>query len=229
MGLLKDREILLIDDAEDVRLLGRKILENDGALVQTASSVEEAKICLEKKIPHLIILDLQMNGQDGFDFLRFRRESLEVKRVPVLVMSGLTDKDSVIKAISLGADAYLLKPLRNTALLQKVSKILKVAGTHSFQFSEKERPEVTLTLNAEIFALSEAGMDVVAPAKIAAGAAVNLSTTLLNELKLDSCPLRNTQLGGKYSQPGYYLNRVNFVGIGEEAVKNIRNFMRGLK
>ncbi len=229
MGLLQKKDILLIDDSEDILLLGRKILEADGAIVHTASSVKMAKEILTGLTPHIIISDLEMNDQDGFDFLSFRRESNEIRHIPVLVMSGLNDRHSVLKAASLGATDFLLKPLRNISLLQKVRKILKVSGTQAFRFPVEQRPKYSISLKAEISAISEAGVDLIMPLKLSSGGEVKLTSELLTELKLENISLRNTLRGGKYTESGLYLNRVNFVGIGEEIAKTIRTFMKGVK
>lgn len=226
---LSGKEILLVDDAADIQLIGKKILENEGAVVYGAVSVEKAKEILEFKIPHIMIVDLQMPVETGFDLLAYRASKPELKAVPALVMSGLKDRESVMKSISLGASDYLLKPIRNTSLLQKVRKILKVSGTYKYKFAPGQQPDVQLSLNAEITGLSEVGLDLSIPAKLAPGSPVQLTSDLLVMLDLKDTLLRNSLQGAKYKESGFYTHQVNFLGIGDDVIRRIKDFMRGLK
>ena len=67
---VQSKEVLIIEDAADVRMTLRKILENIGISVTECASVEDAIVQLGQKIPHVILLDLNLEGLSGFDFLK---------------------------------------------------------------------------------------------------------------------------------------------------------------
>src|SRR5690349_19564738 len=102
MSSMSGKEILIVEDAQDVRLLVRRVLESEGARVVEADSVDAGLSMAEKETPHLVILDLELPGQNGFDFLNARKEHPKVKDIPTIILSGKKDKTSVVQAIGLG-------------------------------------------------------------------------------------------------------------------------------
>ena len=134
MGSLQGRNILIVDDARDVRILVKRILEGDGATVHEAPDADIALAVLQTRSPHLVITDLAMPGKSGFDLLDLRRSHEAWRNLPMLVLSGKNDLESVSRSIALGANDYILKPLSSTLLLQKVRRALKASSflTHVF-------------------------------------------------------------------------------------------------
>src|SRR5690242_19224740 len=102
MSALQGKDILVVDDEADIRLLARKILEGDGAIVVDCPDIATALTSAQKKVPHLILTDLTMPGGSGFDLLAKKRQIPELQTVPVIVLSGMKDRDSVSRAIALG-------------------------------------------------------------------------------------------------------------------------------
>ena len=159
----------------------------------------------------------------------YRKESTEIKNIPVLVLSGLNDKASVSRAISLGATDYLLKPLRTTSLVQKAKKLMKVAAVLNHRFAMGQRPKVQLTLPAGILSANEVGLKIQSPVKLAPEAQIKLESTVLETLECKDVILKTTRKPSKFLELGIYSNEVNFVGVGEEFGKNIRPRLKRLK
>lgn len=114
MASLKGKDILIIDDAPEARLLARKILEVDGAQVSEAGGVDTGIELARKNVPHLIIVDLEMPVRSGFEFLTLRAADPLFQAIPTLVLSGKKDRASIQRAIAFGANDYILKPFRAT-------------------------------------------------------------------------------------------------------------------
>ena len=126
-----DKEILVIDDDQDLRIMIRTIFESAGyTQVQTAASGEEALVLMAKKIPGIILLDVMMPGMDGFELLQ---EIRAVSRVPVLMLTAKGEAEDRFSGFELGADDYLVKPFLPKELLLRVQAILKRA------YPEKDR------------------------------------------------------------------------------------------
>jgi PleD family two-component response regulator len=147
---LKGKLVLIIDDSKDIRMRCRKILENLGMVVAEAGSNSTAFSYLKTKMPNLIILDLMMPDSSGFEFLSYRKTQKELSEVPVVVSSGLSDKDSIYKAIGLGANDYLLKPLNAISIGQKARKHIKDLDFKSIQFKSAEQPSITLQIDTQV-------------------------------------------------------------------------------
>ena len=117
--------ILLIDDDPMILQLLKHFLENEGYQVTVADRGTEGVQIAQKELPDLIILDLMMPGMDGFETCRRLREfGIQT----VLVISSRRDERSVIRALDLGADAYLYKPFELSVLLAKIRTLMRRVG-----------------------------------------------------------------------------------------------------
>ena len=117
------KHVLVVDD--DVRML--KVIKehlHEKYDVATAVSGKLALRFLEKKKTDLVILDYEMPGEDGASVLAQIREAGETKNLPVIFLTGVTDKDRIAKILGLKPQGYLLKPIEKEKLLDAVSPIL---------------------------------------------------------------------------------------------------------
>lgn len=116
------KRILAVDD--DVIVLTRisTILRNDYDLV-TVNSGMRALRYLELEKPDLILLDIRMVQQDGIETLRKIRNMEECKEIPVIMLTGVENKDIVVESAKLGICDYLLKPFSTTELLKRVRRV----------------------------------------------------------------------------------------------------------
>ena len=113
--------VLVVDDEPKLRGFLRRVLEDEGYLVETASDGCEALTKARACSPHAILLDLLMPVLDGVGFLRECRASPTWSSVPILVMSA---GDTRIHAETLGAHAVLPKPFDLDILLSKLASVL---------------------------------------------------------------------------------------------------------
>ena len=121
-----ENKILLIDD--DSSFLGQaiEVLKKNKYKVGFALNAVDAFKILEKTQYDLIILDINMPIKDGFDILQELKVSKSYKLIPVLMSTSETQKEVVLKAIKYGADDYIVKPLNEEILLNKVYMLLKI-------------------------------------------------------------------------------------------------------
>jgi putative two-component system response regulator len=94
--------------------------------VITASNGEEASARIKEKPPSVILLDINDAGIDGFEVLRKVKEGESTRTVPVIVMSTCTEVEKRQKALGMGADDFLTKPVDEIELQTRVSSLLKV-------------------------------------------------------------------------------------------------------
>ncbi len=114
--------ILVVEDAEDIRLLMVDLLESMGHRVtEVADGLAGVKAAMSEK-PDLIMLDLMMPGASGNSALKFLRGTPEIAHIPVLVVSAHSDVRQIAK--SLGADAWLSKPVEIKQLRAEIEKLL---------------------------------------------------------------------------------------------------------
>lgn len=105
----KERVILLVDDSAQSRSIYRNKLTLDGFTVIEASDGIEALKSLQENKPDLVILDLWMEGIDGFKLLQLMNLNPDLKHVPVLILSARSVPGDIQKALALGAKDFLPK------------------------------------------------------------------------------------------------------------------------
>lgn len=112
------RSILVVDDNEDMLELFSRFLTPHGYRVVTARSAADALKIARRVQPYVIILDLMIPGQDGWDLLQNLLSHTETQSIPKIVCSVLKQKEL---ALSLGANAFLEKPLSETELISTLT------------------------------------------------------------------------------------------------------------
>ena len=226
MASLKEKHILIIDDAADVRLLARKVFETDGAIVLDADGCDSGLKIAREKNPQLIILDLEMPGRSGFDFLTDRKKDPVLLEIPVLILSGKNDRQSISKAIALGASDYMLKPFRAPLLLQKTRKTLRLVSFLVKKLKPDAHIPATLSLNGDIVGIHEGGCQLEASVKLGSGDRVKLVGRFIEDLGLHDVPTTVMPIPPTYANQGLYLNHIGFVGMNEERAKKVRKLLK---
>ncbi len=117
--------ILVVDDTEAICSALRDMLTMAGYAVRTAPSGERAMQIMESMVPDLIITDLKMSGMSGLDLLKKVKQ--RTPSLPVVILTGFGDMDSVIAAMRAGVADYLKKPFSVNEVLEVVRRELKKA------------------------------------------------------------------------------------------------------
>ena len=116
------KSILVVDDEPVVVEIAKRKLEERGYEVATAGDGIEALEALRKKIPDLILLDIQMPRMNGYTFVMEKAKIPEYKAVPVVVLTAYGEMEPLLKRH--GIKAYLLKPLKLQELLDQVQVLV---------------------------------------------------------------------------------------------------------
>ena len=116
--------LLVVDDDRRIRDLLSRFLSNEGYRVSTAESAAAAHAKLNGLSFDLLILDVMMPGESGFDFAKALRRS---SNVPILMLTARDAAESRIKGLEIGADDYLSKPFEPRELSLRIANILKRA------------------------------------------------------------------------------------------------------
>jgi len=120
--------ILVVDDDTRLRGLLRKFLTDQGFRVSTAGSAEEARKQLESLSFDLLVLDVMMPGESGFQLAQSLRQT---SAVPILMLTALGEIDNRIEGLERGADDYLPKPFEPRELVLRLKSLLRRAAAPS--------------------------------------------------------------------------------------------------
>lgn len=125
----KKIRILIIDDDLGFRDLLRIHLSAMGYEVQVAEDAVDGGRALLANAPDLIISDINMPFLDGFELLSLLHADESTASIPVILLSGRSDGDTMAKAVELGAADYLTKPVTRDQLLESIEACLSRAKT----------------------------------------------------------------------------------------------------
>lgn len=126
------KQILLIDDDEDLSYIIKDMLESYGYTVATTLDGETALRLLSENTYHLILLDINLPGMTGFELCR---ELRRLSTVPVIFASARTNEADRITGFDIGGDDYLPKPYSMKELLSRVNALIR----RTYGFGEQEK------------------------------------------------------------------------------------------
>jgi len=135
---MKDLKVLIVDDLEEVRKLLKMLLRRLGIKqIYEATDAHEALRILEKQTDFdknkghyikLVLCDINMPKMDGIKFLDEIKKRKEFDDVAVILITGEGTKETVVEAIELGTDGYIVKPYTLKLFTEKITKALERKG-----------------------------------------------------------------------------------------------------
>ena len=118
------KRILAVDDNAIVLSRIESTLCSTYEVVTVNSGARALKYLKEEK-PDLILMDIQMAQKDGIETLRDIRAMEDRKDIPVIMLTGVEDKDCVLESAKLGIDDYILKPFYSDVLLKRIARVFE--------------------------------------------------------------------------------------------------------
>ncbi len=122
------RHLLVVDDDDRIRDLLKEFLAREGYRVTGAAHAAAARRLVELIEFDLIVLDVMMPGESGFDLTSWIRAQAETSKTPVMLLTAKGDPDDRIEGLSRGADDYMSKPFDPRELALRVDAILRRTG-----------------------------------------------------------------------------------------------------
>ncbi len=118
------QRILVTDDEPDIVLIIKSALQSEGFEVETANTGAE---CLERanaNPPDLVLLDFMMPGMTGIETLHALKSNEKTSTIPVIMLTGVSEKQKIRDAITSGVEFYIMKPFDFEDLIGKVKEAL---------------------------------------------------------------------------------------------------------
>jgi len=159
-------KILVVDDEERNLRLMTAMLEPQGYAVVLARDGAEALQKARMDLPDVVLLDIMMPGTDGFEVAKQLKHGEETRDVPIIMVTALNEVDDRVKALEVGADDFLTKPVDKTELKARVRSSLKVKAYYDHMRDhqkelESEVARRTLQLRETMAKLSAASLETI--------------------------------------------------------------------
>lgn len=225
--------ILIVDDSEQSLNILKKYLSEEGHEVHLAREAFEAMDHLDKFSFDLMLLDVNMPFKDGFSTLKALKETIRFKMMPIAMITGRSEPRDVKKAISLGADSYIIKPFDKKSLLTKINSLLN-----------KENTKLSYELElANTSPFAEASLQVSSSIRLQSitdSSVIILTDMMLQEDKeiIFNCPSFD-QLGIgpqkmkisdiQAGESGYHTVRLLYKSLDKELIQKLRNWILSQK
>lgn len=119
--------ILVVDDNPANLKLMKFLLTSRGYDVRTAEDAEQARAELNRSLPELVLMDVQLPGTDGLTLTRELRQNPRTQHLVILAVTAYAMKGDEDRALQAGVDGYLTKPIRKDPFLVSVSQHLALA------------------------------------------------------------------------------------------------------
>ena len=142
------KNLLVVDDDERIRTLLKEYLVNEGFIISTAQSASNARQKMKVLNFDLIILDVMMPNEDGFEFTN---EIRKTSQTPIILLTAKSEVDSKIEGLEIGADDYITKPFNPKELLLRINSILKRSNNDKILNPEITFGEFTLNIKTRDF------------------------------------------------------------------------------
>ncbi len=121
------KKILLIEDDPLLIDIYTTKLQQSGFEVQTVEEGEKAVTAIQQERPDIVLLDIVLPHVDGWEILQQVQASEELKRIPIVILSNLGQKEEIEKGLRLGAVRYLIKAHYTPS--QVVEEVVKLIGS----------------------------------------------------------------------------------------------------
>ena len=150
---------LIVDDDHVMRLLEEETLTQFEFEVRAATNGEEALRLLDEFVPDLVLLDVDMPGLDGFEVCRHIRKRWDMTDMPLIMVTGMDDLESITEAYESGANDFISKPINWPILGHRARYVLRSAhAARQLRELEEKQAAIVEAMPDMIFLLDWQGI-----------------------------------------------------------------------
>ncbi len=218
----KSKTILIIDDDPDMRAYLRKLLEGMGHEVHEAQDSHTAEKKLAEVFPHLILLDINLENENGFHFISQVRMIDPHRRIKIIMISSMSSKKAIELSQKIGTHGYLIKPINNNILMTTMKKIMPELDFPEAKNLDISFNKLTARCSGQVIKISEIELVLRSKIKFTEKMKLLIQSQFLKKIDIDRAQFIIHQMS-KDVQPGIYDTYVSVVGLKEKDLKGIRS------
>jgi two-component system chemotaxis response regulator CheY len=226
-------EILIVDDDVAILKFGEVLLGKFGYSVKTSDNVLDAIEKIKSNDFDLVLTDANMPRFTGFDLVRTLRSEDRFKDLPVAMLTGRKEKEDIKRAIALGIDDYIIKPIKPELFIQKVRSLLDRKGQAKKTKEESADVQLEATgfvrLEINLTGINDQGVEFVTPQFFDKGTSLSLGSILLSENGLQLPQLKVSQCTPiEKDEREHWLVKTVYCGATEDFKKKINDWIQSM-
>lgn len=218
--------ILVVDDDPDILKMAESILVAAGHTVFVAEDALRAIDWLNNVSFDLLLSDANMPQYSGFDLINTIRNNPRYKDLAIAMLTGLRERKDVERALKMGVDDYIVKPLDPMLFIQKINSLFekRPAAKYAEVHLSPTQGKASLKQNVQVESISELGLTVTTEHPVRIGQILELQAEIFKTLDIQAPPLKvqRTELDSK---TGQYRTQLIFVGAREAMLQKIRRWL----
>lgn len=218
--------ILVVDDDQDILKLSKAVLGHEKHVVLTASDAIQAMDILNTQLVDLLISDANMPHYSGFDLVQTIKKEAHLAELPIAMLTGLRERKDIEKAIRLGVDDYIVKPIDPMILIQKIDNMLSKNPPKEMpkiEFSSHPHSIVSkVSLDVTLVSISEINLCLTSSIEFTIGQIVDIQSDFFHELGEAPPPMKVQDI---LEKDGQRIVRLNYLGAKESFLQKIRKWI----
>jgi len=219
------KKILIVDDQKTILITLEAILKPLGYHIFSATNSMDAFDKFNTEHIDLIITDAIMPlGSSGYSLISSIRNSEKNNRVPIIMLTGKREKSDVEKALTAGADDYIVKPIDPDILTVKIHSLLEKSNSQTEFVEAPVNAQATVLTKSEIISISEIEIKLISNIQMTPGQIYKITSDFFKQLGLDSVNTRVSTCENS-SDLGYKIS-THFVGLTDKELSQIRVWIR---
>lgn len=219
------KTILIVDDQNSVLLTLTAILKKEGfVVVACTNSIDAFENIKREKFDAVITDAIMPMGTSGFSLISSIRSQENINQnTPILMLTGKRDPADVEKAISVGANDYMIKPIDPDILLTKLNKLLAQKDPGDDFIHAQVNKTATLAAQITLLSTSEVSLNLKSNVDLIPGQIYKINCDFFSLFEKTTVSIR---INSSEIKVDYFQISANYVGLSEKELSHIRSWVR---
>ncbi len=223
------KKILIVDDLKSILITLEAILQKEGYYVASCTNSIDAIDRFSLEHFDLMITDAIMPvGANGYTLIATIRNGTRNREIPIIMLTGKREKADIERALSVGANDYIVKPIDPDILVSKVKSILQLNESKESNFAAAlVSAQATVTVKTEIVSISESEIKFVTNYQLTPGQLYRFTSDFFRNFDIDTVNTRITEcVKSTETSVNSFNIAAQFIGLTDNELSKIRMWVR---
>ena len=223
------KKILIVDDLKSILITLEAILQKEGYYVAACTNSIDALDRFSIEHFDLMITDAIMPaGANGYTLISTIRNGTRNKELPIIMLTGKREKADIERALSVGANDYIVKPIDPDILISKVKSILQQNESNQSNFAAAlVSAQATVTLKTDIISISESEIKFTTNYQLTPGQLYRFNSDFFRNFDVDTLNTRITECSKSTDAAANSFSiSAQFIGLSDNELSKIRLWVR---